>query len=87
MPQVKELAHNIRDAMDGKTDGILHLLEGLVEPELIEETQQELIRFRSALKDIIKKMQKIALLAASQAEKKFDGIKENTLDVAHNLQE
>ena len=42
--------------MDGNTEGLLKMLEGVVEKELIEETQAELIRFKSALKDIIEKM-------------------------------
>ena len=51
--------------MDGDSEGVLHMLEGVIEPELIAETQEELKRFKQALKDIIEKMQKIALQAAS----------------------
>ena len=76
---------SIRDAMDGNNEGMLQMLEGVVEPELIEETQQELIRFKSALKDIIEKMQKIALQAASQVEVKMEDAKTNAMDVAQNL--
>ena len=71
--------------MDGKNEGMLQMLEGVVEPELIEETQQELIRFKSALKDIIEKMQQIALQAASQVEVKMEDAKTNAMDVAQNL--
>ena len=71
--------------MDGNNDGMLHMLEGVVEPELIEETQEELIRFKSALKDIIEKMQKIALQAASKVEVKMEDAKTSAMDVAHNL--
>ena len=71
--------------MDGKNEGMLKMLEGVVEPELIEETQQELIRFKSALKDIIEKMQQIALQAASQVEVKMEDAKTNAMDVAQNL--
>ena len=71
--------------MDGKNEGMLQMLEGVVEPELIEETQQELIRFKSALKDIIEKMQQIALQAASQVEVKIEDAKTNAMDVAQNL--
>ena len=76
---------SIRDVMDGNNDGMLHMLEGVVEPELIEETQEELTRFKSALKDIIEKMQKIALQAASKVEVKMEDAKTSAMDVAHNL--
>ena len=42
--------------MDGNHEGLLRMLEGVVEPELIAETQEELQRFKVALKDIIEKM-------------------------------
>lgn len=84
-PQAQQMVGSLRDAMDGNNEGMLHMLEGVVEPELIEETQQELIRFKSALKDIIEKMQQIALQAASQVEVKMEDAKTNAMDVAHNL--
>ena len=85
-PQVQEAIGSIKDAMDGNHEGLLRMLEGVVEPELIAETQEELQRFKVALKDIIEKMQQIAMQAASQVEKKAEVVKANAMEVASVLE-
>lgn len=64
---MKDLAKDLRE---GKTENLAKALEGVVDGHLIDETQEEFLKFRTALRGLVSKVQVVFEQAAERTKEK-----------------